>query len=644
MTCMPAGNYRFTEDDLRGVPEPPRWEHIVHDAFGDLGDRVRAAFNRPLIVASPCVGLANATRALRQMHVDVASVLNYDIRTELAEALCALHGDDVTLHLGPDDGDITRLRPGDLPEHCDLLVAGPPCPPWAGNGKHQSHMDSRAKVFAGVMDLVEALATSSGLLGAFLENVTGIMRKLHGSDASFMDVLKNVVEKRIPHFAWDVITLSAQNYMLAHERSRVFLRGVHRQLLPETFAIPPPMPPFGSCSVRKFLDLSRPPTPREDLTENMQQNLKDFEGYARQDIISGRLTPGSILVFEVDRAKGKTYKQRMVVDAVPCLRTCNKYMFVMSTHDLDLPDEKREIFRWLMCQERPALQGVSPTAARYLTANNVIHACGNAYPVPMVAAVLAPVLDQICRCATSWALPQRPSGLPNSVPMMSFATELMAAMDYAVATSSAALVAPSRSLVSCKKVSIDNAVATQCRELAEVREGVEDSRSPGRLAASLEPQVVRMDVTCGVAADWQATAPRLQDADLEHRSGRSERRHASSWRTSAASMAVTRSARAAAKEGLDPIRSPPLTRKRALPDLEQDCKRCPEYSRAPPVLSSASWIPLSSELRHAHVGGGRTPPILDYAACRKNGGPRFEGATQGVGRSIPLGALLRACS
>ena len=68
----------------------------------------------------------------------------------------------------------------------DLLIAGPPCPPWAGNGTKSGQKDDRARVFERVLEWTVLLVKSGGLLAVALENVKGILQQMDGKP-SFMD-------------------------------------------------------------------------------------------------------------------------------------------------------------------------------------------------------------------------------------------------------------------------------------------------------------------------------------------------------------------------------------------------------------------------------------------------------------------------
>ena len=66
---------------------------------------------------------------------------------------------------------------------------------------------------------------------------------------------------------------SSQDYGLAQDRHRVFLRGLRSR----GSKIPMPLPPFGERKLADFLAHGLPPTPRDSFTEQMKKNLSEYE-------------------------------------------------------------------------------------------------------------------------------------------------------------------------------------------------------------------------------------------------------------------------------------------------------------------------------------------------------------------------------
>ena len=85
------------------------------------------------------------------------------------------------------------------------------------------------------------------------------------------------------------------------------------------------------------------------------------------------------------------------VNNAPTLTTRNLYLVVMSVRDVVLrtPDAQRELFRKLAGAERLALQGFPQGVGSLLPPDIVVHAAGNAYPPPLIVAVLGPMLQTL---------------------------------------------------------------------------------------------------------------------------------------------------------------------------------------------------------------------------------------------------------
>lgn len=159
--------------------------------------------------------------------------------------------------------------------------------------------------------------------------------------------------------------------------------------------VPAPLGPFGQQSIRKILKKNLPPTPRESRSQRMRTNLLGYERLAKKQLKEGVLSPDSVVVCELGRGFGKPYRPCMSVDISPCLRTSLRHLFILSVGDIHKPDHDREFCRWMLPYERLSLQGSEPAVATTLRGDHLIHACGNAYPVNLVAACLVPILHAL---------------------------------------------------------------------------------------------------------------------------------------------------------------------------------------------------------------------------------------------------------
>ena len=355
------------------------WSRIVPDV---------GRFVRPLLVSLPCVGIDGAGFALKALKVPFGVNNVYDLEKRYKQHL-EEHLANSKLHLGQD---LCEVEIKDFERPVDLLISGPPCPPWAGNGKHEGLEDDRAHVFLAVMKLVLSLVKVGELKACVIENVKGIRNKPKGMDTSFMDYLVKFLRERVPEFDWQVVTMKAEDYMLAQQRTRVFLRGTRTCY--GNGVVPSPLLFFGKRPLVEFLDFNLPSVDWSSLTPTMTKNLKDAVLAMKKMLEDGAANEEDILCFPLDRAEGKVYVRRFSKNIVPTLTTTNKYLF-MASLDLSKPEKKRRCFRFLDPKERMLLQGFPPDTLEGCSDALKVQGSGNAYPVPLMVAVLCDIIKEI---------------------------------------------------------------------------------------------------------------------------------------------------------------------------------------------------------------------------------------------------------
>ena len=76
------------------------------------------------------------------------------------------------LFLGSEAGNFLSARPCHFP-CADVLVVGPPCPPWSAQGTAMSFSDPRAEVFKQVMRCAVHMVNHKGLQAACIGHVEG---------------------------------------------------------------------------------------------------------------------------------------------------------------------------------------------------------------------------------------------------------------------------------------------------------------------------------------------------------------------------------------------------------------------------------------------------------------------------------------
>lgn len=349
---------------------------------------------RQVHVVLPCVGIDGAGWALKKLGANFHCNNVYDLERRYQKYLETYMESAEPPRLGPKNGDVLKVELCEWERPVHLLLAGPPCPPWAGNGNHKGEEDQRAQVFLRIVNVVGSLAKAGELQAVVLENVKGILHRQKGQAESFMDRLVLCLKAEIPDFLWDVSVLKAKDYLLAQDRTRVFLRGIRSSLCPDN-VVPAVLPPFGQKSLKEFLCPGIGALKRESLTACMQKNLKDAQSQLKELFNNGDLEDGDVVCFPLDRADGKCYKRQICRNKVPTLTTSNSYLFV-SDLDFTKPDREREFFRFLLPEERFVLQGFPAFVSSSFKSQALqIKAAGNAYPVPLIAAAVAGLLNKI---------------------------------------------------------------------------------------------------------------------------------------------------------------------------------------------------------------------------------------------------------
>ena len=134
----------------------------------------------------------------------------FDLEESYREALEQIFKDCPvlpTLHLG-DDGNLLFVPLQDLTVP-DIVVSGPPCPPWAGHGKKKSILDDRSLIYTAVLRWIVHFIKAGCLQLAVVENVMGICKQWNGLP-SFMDCVLETLRAECPEFEWSVDKLHAE--------------------------------------------------------------------------------------------------------------------------------------------------------------------------------------------------------------------------------------------------------------------------------------------------------------------------------------------------------------------------------------------------------------------------------------------------
>ena len=366
------------------VPDPNDWAALFPKP---------PSLPRPLRIALPCCGIDGCGTALRALGVDFHACNVFDIEGRYADFLKS-HFDPPAdgFHIGA-DGDVTTFSVGDLSVHgpVDLLISGPPCPPWSSCGKRGGTDDTRAEVFGTVLRWMVTWIQQGWLIGSVLENVMGTVQ----GDEAFMVRVRNTLESEVPAFKWEINVLHAKDYLLAQNRTRAFLRGMRVDWCGPS--LPPIVPALGTRPLEEFLDPEAPHTPASELSVGMRRNLVLLEKKVLADRQSGLLEGTDVVIGQVDRDQHKRYLSGYMKNICYTLTTANRYLFVLSVQDVERPRATRRFCRFLKPGERLALQGFPSSLADVLGEALSVKAAGNAYPVPLLAACLQPVICALAR-------------------------------------------------------------------------------------------------------------------------------------------------------------------------------------------------------------------------------------------------------
>jgi site-specific DNA-cytosine methylase len=379
-------------------------------------------FPRPLRVAAPCTGIHGCGEAMSIMKAPIVTNNAFDLQGGYYSCLLQQlleHGMqrvdiDKALRLGKVAGDLMKVALDALDLPVDILICGPPCPPWAGQGNHKNLKDPRAKVFMRILNWVVVLAHCGGLLCVVIENVKGILASYNGCESA-ADRFIRALEFAVPFFSWAVETLHLVEYARPQTRVRTFIRGLRKTI---AAVIPRSLPAFGRCDLKDVLG-KFPHTPRASFSPQQQENIMTYEKKIRRWVEMGHLKHGDIVAIAPDRREGLdlTFSQSITVNNSPTLTTGNADVMFLSVSDVvnEVPDEQRTFFRKAMPTERLTLQGFRAQLVILLGQKLAEFASGNAYPPPLIVATLYPLLRAIADSNLDLAK-WPPAGLPPMPP------------------------------------------------------------------------------------------------------------------------------------------------------------------------------------------------------------------------------------
>jgi site-specific DNA-cytosine methylase len=316
------------------------------------------------------------------------------------------HGSDKicgsgTVHFGPEDGDILATPMFRFPS-ANVIVCGPPCPPFSSIGSRFALSDDRARPFDRCTKVIRELdrrskegETNEQLMFFVIENVTGILSKTGPNNKSPLHSLLADLRQDLGA-SWIVthVVVNTSDYGLPQNRPRVYVVGRNSKFY--RGAIPARPPTF-----------ERTVTPREllDTSDNKATTVTHLHSHSINEwklaYKSKMLDPanrGKFAFVEAwrDPAAGNWGSLATPVDKCQCLRASGPQIHVFA---LGEGEDTLSLDRPLRIRERAALQGFPievGTLAFSETSGRRIF--GNAMSVPVVGSILAQEL--LCIQAT----------------------------------------------------------------------------------------------------------------------------------------------------------------------------------------------------------------------------------------------------
>ena len=305
------------------------------------------------------------------------------------------------LFLGLETGNFLSARPCHFP-CADVLVAGPPCPPWSAQGIAMSFSDPRAEVFKQVLRCAVHMIKHKGLQVVLIENVEGILHSRRGGAAPPqrpIDYIMTKLRKGAPGWRWGLWRLNACDFGLHQSRSRAYIYGMGKASAPRPNQAPRLPVAIRNVSILHSLrrlaksytaphsfrsEVHLPPT----FHRTKKHWLKKFQCIARQ-----RGRSAATCSYEADRDPRKQFATHRTDGLVPCLKASARPLCLVQFNRRG----RCTLQRPLKLAERCILQGFPPCAllVEGMRAQTILRALGNAMAVPVVGAALYTVLRAV---------------------------------------------------------------------------------------------------------------------------------------------------------------------------------------------------------------------------------------------------------
>jgi len=333
-------------------------------------------------------GVGTAFIAFKALGLRVNIVYYSDMNRKLLRWISKLHKNLKSVHWG----DILLVAVESLPS-VQIIIAGPPCPPWSKKGIRGSWNDPRAKPFLHTLQIIIDQAHRGTLLFFILENVEGFCNKHNGS-RPIDDVLKILLDGLPIDWVIDHNVYNSRDFGLPQNRPRLYIVG--RKATNRKERLPLPLCQFHrKPMLSDIVDSCVTPAQLQrgyffgqcgrGYTVPEQRNLQDYKVWYSLELQDSNFL-GSIASFAYDR----TPSSRRDWSITKRINHCECLTAHMSRlHFLSLGDKGSSLDRAALLSERGRLQGLP----LWYIANDspyaeTVKAVGNGMSVPVVASVI----------------------------------------------------------------------------------------------------------------------------------------------------------------------------------------------------------------------------------------------------------------
>lgn len=368
-----------------------------------------AGFPRPVEVLELRGGLSTGSLALQELlgRPLVSTVGYWDLGPLEALLRPSFQSEfDAGLFHVDAAGDILRLAPEEFPL-ADVIVTGPPCPPFSSIGKRGAWEDERSRPMLHCLRVIASQARAGKLIFAALENVAGFATKIRSTgEVPTVEVegkFKELLGPMGKDWQTEIRQYNTLDFGIPQSRPRVFMLFRRLAFYPR---LPRPVANFAKrLPLGHFLE-----GPVDDLfgtggsgyTPVQKQNLRDFKDLYKAELQNASLK-GKYAIFDVTRTPaprtqwGAATKR---VDVCPCLTATGEryHVLALGFGDPAAPLDRFAleagtlrstipVDRTLLSEERGRLQGFPEHICQITT--GAVKAFGNAISLPVMGAVLA---------------------------------------------------------------------------------------------------------------------------------------------------------------------------------------------------------------------------------------------------------------